>query len=204
MSVRVRDNNNIPKLIKALRELQSMKIEVGVFGEDDSHMLMIARVHEFGMDIKPKQSQYLTIPAHPKAHGKSAGEFKDLFFIETDDGSKLLAREKGKDEIEVYFVLVKSVSIPERSYVRSTYDEKERELSTNMEKVIQGVVDFKITPQQAYDRIGAWLVSAIQEKIRSIQSPPNANTTTEAKGSSNPLVDTGRLLQSITWKVVRE
>ncbi|MGY4689342.1 hypothetical protein [Salibacterium sp. K-3] len=201
MSIKIKDNNNLPKLIKSLRDLQSMSVEVGVFGEDDSHMLMIARVHEFGVDIKPKQSQYLTIPAHPKAHGKSAGDFSNLFFIETDDGSKLLAREKGKDQIEVYFVLVKSVTIPERSYVRSTYDEKEKEMAANMEKLLQGVVDFNITPKQAYDRIGAWLVSAIQEKIRNIKSPPNANTTKEAKGSSNPLVDTGRLRQSITWKV---
>lgn len=34
----------------------------------------------FGGTIKPKGKKYLTIPAHPSAHGKRAGEFADLRF----------------------------------------------------------------------------------------------------------------------------
>jgi hypothetical protein len=47
--------------------------------------------------------------------------------------------------------------------------------------------------------IGEAAVAAIQNKITSLSSPPNASSTIRAKGSSNPLIDTGAMKQHITW-----
>ncbi|WP_051302786.1 hypothetical protein [Salibacterium aidingense] len=52
MGVRIKDNNNVPQILRVIKELSSKRVEVGVFGDDDSHLLMIARVHEYGTNIE--------------------------------------------------------------------------------------------------------------------------------------------------------
>ncbi len=42
---------------------------------------------------------------------------------------------------------------------------------------------------------------AIREAIIELDTPPNAPATIEAKGSSNPLIDTGKMKDSVTWAV---
>ena len=46
------DKNRIPDLIGALEKLNNYRIEIGIFGEDDSQILMIANVHEYGCRIE--------------------------------------------------------------------------------------------------------------------------------------------------------
>jgi hypothetical protein len=52
--------------------------------------------------------------------------------------------------------------------------------------------------------IGITAQNAVQNKIVSLRTPGNAESTKRAKGSSNPLVDTGQLLGSITFVVTDE
>ncbi|MBM7696634.1 hypothetical protein JOD44_001751 [Salimicrobium jeotgali] len=98
----------------------------------------------------------------------------------------------------------KRLNIPERSFMRSTFDEKESEWVKFMEDRMNRVFAFKMSVEQMYEQLGAKIVSDIQDKIRAIDSPPNAASTIKQKGSSNPLIDKGAaggLLSRITWKV---
>ena len=52
------------------------------------------------------------------------------------------------------------------------------------------------------DKLGAIGRSDIQKSIIDLKSPPNAQSTIDAKGSSNPLIDTGHMNQAATWEVV--
>lgn len=54
--------------------------------------------------------------------------------------------------------------------------------------------------QEAAGQIGA---AAIKEAIIALDTPPNSPETIRRKGSSNPLVDTGHMVQSVTY-VVRD
>ena len=47
----VQDKNRIPDLVKELKYLQNHKLEIGIFGDEGEHMIMIANVHEFGVRI---------------------------------------------------------------------------------------------------------------------------------------------------------
>lgn len=96
------------------------------------------------------------------------------------------------------------ITIPERSFIRSTFDEKQGEWLSFLRQQIKLVCDFRVEPRVALERLGAKMVADIQKKIRNLQSPPNAPSTIAAKGSSNPLIDTGGLRQRIAYKVVRE
>ena len=55
----------------------------------------------------------------------------------------------------------------------------------------------------ALERIGVVAVGKVQKYMRDLRTPPNAPSTIKRKGSSNPLIDTGVLRQSVTYKVTR-
>lgn len=52
MSIKVEDNNKIPELIKEMESIKASKLEVGVQEEKGSELYMVARVHEYGANIK--------------------------------------------------------------------------------------------------------------------------------------------------------
>ncbi|GAK01504.1 hypothetical protein JCM19055_4676 [Geomicrobium sp. JCM 19055] len=199
--VTVKDTSKNKKLTADLNKLGANKIKVGVFGDADSEMVKIAGAHEFGVTITPKSGKYLTIPSHPKAKGKSAGDFHDLFFIPTQKGNGLLAKERGKESFDVYFVLVKSVTIPERSYLRTGFDENIDDIMKKIEVFGDQVIAGGLDTQAFLDMIGTEFKGKIQQHIRKLNAPSNASVTTATKGSSNPLVDEGNLIQSIDFKI---
>lgn len=49
--------------------------------------------------------------------------------------------------------------------------------------------------------LGVMGQSDVQRAINDVKAPPNAQSTIDAKGSSNPLIDTGHMKQSATWSL---
>lgn len=70
--------------------------------------------------------------------------------------------------------------------------------------VIADGLEGGLTPDQTLDQIGAVAAGATQQYITDLQTPPNAPSTIEKKGSSNPLIDTGSMRASVTWKVTSD
>lgn len=137
--------NYLNKLEKDLTTTK--ELHVGVFGKSDSQLVEIATIHEFGGTIKPKNVKWLTIPIVKEAKGKSAREFKDLVFIPTKNNA-LLAKVtgKGKDKKVVpYYLLKKEVKIPERSFIRSTFNDKAKmdKIFRKASKILANILDGK-------------------------------------------------------------
>lgn len=198
MSIKVlKDINNIPKLKAVLKELGKKTLEVGVFGDDDAEMVKIARAHEFGVTIRPKNKKYLAIPL-PPAKGTRPRDHKDLFIPR---GTNVLAKKKGKNEFVPYFVLAEQVTIPERSFIRAGFDANVDDIVKKIDTLKDQVLELKINPKPFLEMIGKELQGKIQKYMRDLKSPPNAPLTAANKGSSNPLIDEGNLLESIDFKV---
>jgi hypothetical protein len=53
----------------------------------------------------------------------------------------------------------------------------------------------------AANMIGAKAAAIMKNTIRDLKEPPNAPSTVAKKKSANPLVDTGLLMQSVTWEL---
>lgn len=53
--------------------------------------------------------------------------------------------------------------------------------------------------ESALEMVGVVAVGKVQEYMTNLDSPPNAQSTIKKKGSSNPLIDTGALRQSVTY-----
>lgn len=55
--------------------------------------------------------------------------------------------------------------------------------------------------EQILEQLGVTAVAQVQLYMTQLKSPPNAPSTVERKGSSNPLIDTGVLRSSVTHKI---
>lgn len=208
MGVTVRSSNRIPKLKKVLAELGKTDIKVGVFGDKDAEIVTIARANEFGVTIKPTKKKWLALPT-PLAKGKRPKDFNDLKFIETLPGKKaVLVKEttgRGKNKTgsqsSVYFILVKAVNIPERSFLRAGFDKNVDAVTTKIETLLNDVFRFGVNPHVFAEAIGQEFAGLIQMELRDLNSPGNAPLTVANKKSDNPLINTGRLVGAIDYKV---
>jgi hypothetical protein len=90
---------------------------------------------------------------------------------------------------------------PERSFLRSTMSENEEKYIKLDERLINLIIDGKLDALQATEILGQQAKKDVQQKIVDIKEPPNSEKTIAAKGSSNPLIDTGQMRQSIDYVV---
>lgn len=94
-------------------------------------------------------------------------------------------------------------NIPSRSFLRFTARERREDMVQVLARFARGIIADKMTPHQALDRLGLWFANAVKASIRKRLIYQNLSPRTVArKGSSTALIDTGRLLNAITWKVV--
>jgi len=92
------------------------------------------------------------------------------------------------------------IHIPERSFLRTGYDKYRDDVMKKGQVLVKQVADGKMTPRGCMQAIGMELASKIKDYAIELDSPANHPFTTEQKGSSNPLVDTGDMIGGITWR----
>ncbi|MBM7634074.1 hypothetical protein [Geomicrobium sediminis] len=163
MGIKIKDKNKIPEVAKKLSGMDGKKISVGVRGE----MEMIARVHEYGMDIPvtPSMRAYLH---YEGIHLKPS---------------------------------TTHIHIPERSFLRSGFDRYETEIVDLIESLLGNVFEGGTSGVALLEAVGLQLEGKLQQHLKQLSSPPNSSMTTDRKGSSNPLVDTGGLVGAIEFMV---
>jgi hypothetical protein len=93
------------------------------------------------------------------------------------------------------------IVIPERSYLRSGYDENIDEIVDKIEDLLPRVLENNVQPQVFMDMIGLEFAGLVQKKLRDLRNPPNSGMTVQMKGSSNPLIDEGRLIGAIRHEI---
>lgn len=93
--------------------------------------------------------------------------------------------------------------LPERSFIRSTIQEKKKDTISLQKKLLKKIVRGDMKLETGLGLIGEFMSNAIREKIVAIDSPPNLPATIAKKGSSNPLIDTSQMKNSIIYEVNR-
>ena len=94
----------------------------------------------------------------------------------------------------------KVIRIPERSFLRTGYDENVDDVTKRAGMLIAQVLDGSISDVELLNEVGRTLSTKIKEYAVDLSSPPNSSYTVEQKGSSNPLVDSGSMIEGITWR----
>lgn len=109
--------------------------------------------------------------------------------------------ESGLTVATVAFQNEFGVGVPERSFFRSALSENKKDIINLQAKLLKQVQSGEMSVQKALGLIGRFTADLITGKIVSLKSPANKQSTINKKGSSNPLIDTGQLRDSITWEV---
>lgn len=91
--------------------------------------------------------------------------------------------------------------IPQRSFIRGTVEAKGAEIADLQVSLAGRVLKGKLDPDQALEQLGAKVVGMVQTRIAAGIAPALHPDTIEKKGSSTPLIDTGQLRSSITYRV---
>lgn len=91
--------------------------------------------------------------------------------------------------------------IPERSFLRSTFNQKRPEYDAMIAKEAKSVYENKGSVMDGLNRVGLKAANDVKATIRGNIPPPLADSTIARKGSSLPLVDTGQLINGISWVV---
>lgn len=110
-----------------------------------------------------------------------------------------------------------AAGVPERSFIRATAELAKAELVTLQTRIARAILADRMTVPQALGFLGAWLQVKIKQRMTSGAGipPPLAPSTLEARERRQknqppetpetrhkPLIDTGRLYNSIQWQVV--
>lgn len=95
------------------------------------------------------------------------------------------------------------IRIPERSFIRAGFDKHEGGWRRKVGQLIRQSIGSggTIPVDTLLEMFGLELSGKIQEFARDLSSPPNSPATVKLKGSSNPLVDTGRLIGAIKHEI---
>lgn len=137
---------------------------------------LIKRLHAFA-----NKAVYVGVPAEKNPDVKGADGFKMAELAAVHE----FGSEDGR--------------IPQRSFLRTSV---EKNAGKYFHHLAKNAVNGK-PPEQILNEISAMAVGDVQENITNGDFVPLKPKTIKRKGSSKPLIDTGRLRQSITG-VVRE
>ena len=210
---------DMARIKRELEKLHGCKIHVGIMGDAGSDILTIAGVHEYGATIRAHDKK-LTIPLDREAKEKSPSEFNDLDWIPGHNpGVSFLARKKKRraknkkseglspssdynpDDYTWMYMLVDSVTIPERSFIRASYDSGKNVIENLCKEAIDGIIDKHWTAEEAADYIGSESLKMTQNYFNTQLSPPKSEITQRTSTQYQPLVETKELYLKIVYKV---
>lgn len=107
--------------------------------------------------------------------------------------------------------------IPERSFMRSTFDDNRFEYIGMLNKMVRAIYEQRVKIKTVLGTIGAKMAADMKNRIAEGIPPPNSPEVfmrkllgskyaeqrfNETGATPKPLVDTGQLVSSITWAVV--
>ena len=98
----------------------------------------------------------------------------------------------------------KNITIPERSFIRSTYNKNYKKVSRRFGQIFESFSKKNYAVIPKLKLIGLEQENKTKQTITDMKSPPNKKSTIAAKGSSHPLIDTGELRSKITSEVIQK
>ena len=170
---------------RAIRELDGWQATIGIHGEQaprpgEMDNVRLGVIHEFGVRfIHPGGTPFMM--ASQGGSSRSGGM--------VGSGSVIFLRKGDPRAIGV--TRPHQIVIPERSFLRSTWDKNLKKYERLLVRLSRQVVSLKLTPQQAIGRLGERVKSDVVNAINRGIPPPIKPATARRKGSTKPLIDLG-------------
>lgn len=168
---------DLARIRRELTALSKMKIHIGIQGDEDSELLKIAGVHEYGCTIEmtDKMRRYLG------AMG---------LFDSDEDYNPPAGHQTGY------------VNIPERSFIRASYDAGKQGIDGVVRMSVDRIIHENWTAKQAAENIGLFCVQMTQNFINEGNvKPPKGKFAQKRSSQYTTLYDSGRLVGSISFEI---
>lgn len=91
--------------------------------------------------------------------------------------------------------------IPRRDFMTPGGQDAVEKTGPIAKAAVRAINEGKTTAEKTLKVMGQQGAASIKKAIRDLKDPPNAPGTIQQKRSSNPLVDTGLLVQTVTYSV---
>ncbi|WP_212806132.1 hypothetical protein [Pseudomonas sp. Eqa60] len=175
------------ELAKELSALRSDRVvtvgiheEAGNVESGDLTMASLGAINEFGADIKhPGGTSY-------GYASKAAADRDEVRFLRSGSGYMELGVTKPHN-----------ITIPARPWLEPGVASATQEVLLTIQEGIEAGQSM----DQILEAVGVVAEAAVKVYMTELRTPPNAASTIRQKGSSNPLIDTGAMRQSVTHKV---
>jgi len=152
---------------------------------DGEPVAYIASIHEFGMTIKVPER---TTTIYRKLN-------KDQTFAR---GGKFV-KANVSNFATTHIVPAHQIKIPARPFFRTMIADKQSTWGGVLAKSLPAL---GYDGSQALGVLGTVIKDELQNSIRDIRAPANAASTVAIKGFDNPMIHTGHMLNSVTYKVM--
>ena len=93
------------------------------------------------------------------------------------------------------------LGVPKRAFVEPALQQNKAKYLRYVGRQITPIIRRRQTMNNAWQTLGAMAVADVQKYMLTASFKPLAPATIRRKGSSKPLIDTGQMRQSITYRV---
>lgn len=137
---------------------------------------------------------------NPRTKGRPTNKKPD----KRKPGKKI--EKKEDDDIEYLFILFPAVEIPERSFIRAGYDNNKEKIANDIEVVLGNVMYEGWDAETAANHIGMKARDYILEYMMDASNFCKKGSIVRSTSNwpDNPLIETGRLRNSITYAITEE
>lgn len=141
--------------------------------------------------------------------GKLKGKYLHVGFLEGDMAYKRVVKGKTKRIVKTNTSIASIAAlnefgtdrIPSRPFMARTWNKNQKEagkrIKAELKAVLLGRKDIKLSLNQ----LGLWYQSKMVSEIQNGRFKANSPITVKRKGSTKPLIDTGRMWQSVKYIV---
>lgn len=127
---------------------------------------------------------------------KELGQLEVRIGIQREEGS-----EDGVDLVDIaMFNELGTIHIPSRPFLRDSVDANGDKINSFLQSMKKEILRGN-SAEDVLKKIGVFQKGLIQEQIVKGNFVPNSAVTIRKKGSDRPLVDTGRMRQSINYVI---
>lgn len=95
-----------------------------------------------------------------------------------------------------------AAGVPARSFIGRTFDKRSRLITSMIAQAASNVIHHQSSMVPELEKMGRRLAAEIRQTILSGVSPELAQATIDKKGHDHPLIDSGVLVDAISYKVV--
>lgn len=172
MGITIKDDNNIPEALRRIDEMNHKKARVGYFGDDYS-------------------GGKITTKGIARVH-----EFGVNIPV-TDKMRKYLSAA-----LDIHLkASTTHIHIPERSFLRNGMERGIDDVVAKAKEFVPQAILGNVDLEMLFQMLGLELKGKIQDYAIELSDPPNHPKTIAEKGSSNPLVDSGNMIEAMEVRV---